>query len=146
MNLELVMCTSNYWNFIRELRTDNRVIDGFVDTLTITPEQQTLYMLKNAKYFRVALVNGKPSGYVGVIQDDIRVCTHPHFQGIGVGKFMIAECMKIWPNAKAKVKHGNTVSDKLFKNCGFKVIGKDENFTYYKLKNKAPRLKNEKRR
>jgi ribosomal protein S18 acetylase RimI-like enzyme len=124
---------------------DNRVIDGFVDTLTITPEQQTLYMLNNAKYFRVALVDGKPSGYVGVIHDDIRICTHPNFQGIGVGKFMIAECLKIWPNAKAKVKPGNIVSDKLFKSCGFKVIGKDENFTYYKLKNKPLRLKKEKR-
>ena len=132
LNIELVMCTRNYWDFLRELRMDERVIDGFVETLNITPNQQAQYMLNNENNYRVALVDGRPSGYVGVIQDDIRICTHPDFQGIGVGKFMIMECLKIWPNANAKVKHGNTVSDKLFKSCGFEVCSKDDDFTYYK--------------
>ncbi len=139
--MELVRCTTKYWEFVRQLRMDDRVIGGFLETTAITEEQQNKYMIGNAHNYRIALVDGKPAGYVGVIEDDIRVCTHPDFQGMGVGKFMIEECMKIWPTAYAKVKHGNIASDKLFLSCGFEVSGRDDNFTYYKLKNKMVSLK-----
>jgi RimJ/RimL family protein N-acetyltransferase len=129
--MELVECEEQYWEFVRILRMDERVIDGFVETIPITADQQTAYMIKNAQYYRIALVNGKPAGYVGVIKEDIRVCTHPDFQGMGVAKFMIDECVKIWPTAYAKVKHGNTASDKLFLACGFELQGTDDKFTYY---------------
>jgi len=141
MCMVIVECTKEYWEFVRKLRMDDRVIDGFLQTHPITEEQQAKYMTGNSQYYRVALVDDKPAGYVGVIEDDIRVCTHPDFQGMGVGKFMIEECMKIWPTAFAKVKIGNTASDKLFLSCGFEVSGKDDNFTYYKLKNKMVSLK-----
>jgi GNAT superfamily N-acetyltransferase len=139
--MELVECKEQYWEFVRELRMDERVIDGFIETIPITEEQQVTYMSKNAQHYRIALVNRKPAGYVGVLNDDIRVCTHPDFQGLGVAKFMINECIKIWPTAYAKVKIGNIASDKLFISCGFEVSGKDANFTYYKLKNKMVSLK-----
>ena len=129
--MELVQCTQQYWEFVRLLRMDERVIDGFVETIPITADQQTTYMIKNAQYYRIALVDGKPAGYVGVIKEDIRVCTHPEFQGLGVGKFMINECVKIWPTAYAKVKHGNKASDNLFLSCGFELQGTDDKFTYY---------------
>ncbi len=141
MYMELVRCTTKYWEFVRQLRMDDRVIGGFLETTVITEEQQNKYMIGNAHNYRIALVDGKPAGYVGVIEDDIRVCTHPDFQGMGVGKFMIEECMKIWPTAYAKVKIGNIASDKLFLSCGFEVSGRDDNFTYYKLKNKMVSLK-----
>jgi hypothetical protein len=131
MNLELVQCTQQYWEFVRELRMNERVISGFIETIKITKEQQVAYMHSNAQYYRIALVNGKPAGYVGVIKDDIRVCTHPDFQGLGVGKFMINECVKIWSNAYAKVKHGNSASSNLFLACRFIINGTDDNFTYY---------------
>jgi hypothetical protein len=137
----IVDCTKEYWEFVRQLRMDERVIDGFLQTTPITKEQQERYMVDNSKYYRIALVNRKPAGYVGVLDDDIRVCTHPDFQGLGVAKFMINECIKIWPTAYAKVKLGNTASDKLFLSCGFEVSAKDENFTYYKPKNKMVSLK-----
>jgi len=139
--MELVMCTSDYWEFVRELRMDERVIDGFIETIPITSEQQIKYMLSNAQYYRIALVDGKPAGYVGVINDDIRVCTHPNYQGMGVGKFMIDECMKIWPTAYAKVKHGNQASSKLFLSCGFEMSGTDDKFLYYKKEKKMVSLK-----
>ena len=129
--MELVKCEEQYWEFVRILRMDGRVIDGFIETIPITKEQQENYMNSNSQYYRIALVNGKPAGYVGVIEDDIRVCTHPDFQGMGVGKFMINECMNIWPTAYAKVKHGNVASDKLFLACGFELQGTDDKFTYY---------------
>jgi hypothetical protein len=54
---------------------------------------------------------------------------------------MIKSAMAIWPTAYAKVKIGNIASDKLFLSCGFEVSGRDENFTYYKLKDKMVSLK-----
>ena len=137
----IVECNKEYWEFIRKLRMDGRVIDGFLQTSPITEEQQTKYMTNNYQHYRIALVNGQPAGYVGVLNDDIRVCTHPDFFGMGVGKFMIKSAMAIWPTAYAKVKIGNIASDKLFISCGFEVSGRDDNFTYYKLKNKMVSLK-----
>ena len=139
--MELVKCEEEYWEFVRKLRMDGRVIDGFLETTPITKEQQVGYMKNNYQHYRIALVNGQPAGYVGVLNDDIRVCTHPDFWGVGVGKFMIKSAMAIWPTAYAKVKIGNIASDKLFISCGFEVSGRDDNFTYYKLKNKMVSLK-----
>ena len=141
MYMELVKCEEQYWEFVRKLRMDGRVIDGFLETTPITKEQQVGYMTNNYQHYRIALVNGQPAGYVGVLNDDIRVCTHPDFWGMGVGKFMIKSAMAIWPTAYAKVKHGNTASDKLFVACGFEESGKDDKFTYYKKKEKMVSLK-----
>ena len=130
--MELVACTKEYWQFVRLLRMDPRVIEGFVDRVNITEEQQNQYMSQNHENYRIALIEGIPAGYVGVIEDDIRVCTSPEFQGRGVGKFMINQCKKLWPNAYAKVKHSNLNSSKLFLSCGFYESNRDENFVYYK--------------
>ena len=130
--MELVKCKEQYWEFVRTLRLDDRVISGFIATSEITEEQQKKYMNVYHPCYRVALVDGEPAGYVGVVDDDIRVCTHPNFQGMGVGKFMINGCMEIWPDAEAKVKYGNEASSNLFLACGFENTGSDENFLYYK--------------
>ena len=126
--LSLVECEQQYWEFVRLLRLDERVIDGFIEKLHITPEQQQIYMSKYSHCFRIALVDGQPAGYFGVINDDIRVCVHPDFQRKGVGKFLVRECSKIWPNAFAKIKITNDSSRKLFESCGYKL-------EYYLYKN-----------
>jgi ribosomal protein S18 acetylase RimI-like enzyme len=117
--MKLVECTSNYWEFVRTLRTDARVVGGFIEQVEITPEEQQRYMSKYSSCYRIALVEEVPVGFVGVIDNDIRVCTHPDYQGRGVGKFMINSCMDIWPEAFAKVKLDNEASIKLFESCGF---------------------------
>jgi hypothetical protein len=48
MSMELVKCTQQYWEFVRQLRMDKRVIDGFLQTQPITEEQQAKYMTDNA--------------------------------------------------------------------------------------------------
>jgi GNAT superfamily N-acetyltransferase len=118
--MELVDCTKKYWEFVRNLRNDERVKDGFIKSTYITEDMQEAYMTVHYKYYRIALIDNAPVGYIGVIQDDIRICVHPAFQKRGVGKFMIEESMKIWPSAEGKVKLGNEASMNLFKSCGFK--------------------------
>ena len=118
-NIILDTCKNKYWDFVRVLRNDGRVLDGFINSTYITNEMQENYMDNHSQFYRIALINNKPAGYVGVIDDDIRVCTHPDYQGKGVGKFMINKCMEIWPSSFAKVKIDNKASIKLFESCGF---------------------------
>ena len=117
--MELTNCTHIYWEFIRALRNDKRTQSGFIQNEYITKEAQEIYMKLNASNYKIALLNNSPVGYVGVIDNDIRICTHPNFQGKGVGKFMLKEIIKIFPTAHGKVKIDNKVSKKLFKSVGF---------------------------
>lgn len=118
-DFKFVRCSQKYWEFVRTLRLDKRVINGFIQTKNITSRQQISYMKKYSKFYRIALLNDKPVGFVGVIDNDIRICTHPDFQRMGIGKFMIDNCIKIWPKAYAKIKIDNKSSIKLFKSAGF---------------------------
>lgn len=114
-----VPCTEPYWEFVRQLRTDPRVLDGFVETSGITRKQQKSYMAKHWQEHFICLLDGKPVGYIGSIDKDIRVCTHPDFQGRGAGVFMVKELMKRFPDSHAKVKLRNESSKRLFEKCGF---------------------------
>jgi GNAT superfamily N-acetyltransferase len=118
-NLELVHCGKQYWEFVRVLRMDKRVLDGFIEKVEITPEQQIAYMTKYSDCFRIALSDNEPVGYFGVIEDDIRICVHPDYQKKGIGKFLVNSCFEIWPNALAKIKITNQSSQKLFESCGY---------------------------
>ena len=117
--LTLVPCTEPYWEFVRELRTDPRVADGFIQKSGITPEQQKSYMEKHWREHFICLLDGKPAGYVGSIDRDIRVCTHPDFQHRGVGVFMVNELVKMFPDSYAKIKLDNKPSKRLFEKCDF---------------------------
>jgi ribosomal protein S18 acetylase RimI-like enzyme len=119
--LALVDCSPKYWEYVRKLRLNPNVIDGFIKTEYITEVDQVSYMTKYSQYYKVALVEGNPCGYVGVIENDIRVCIDPLYQGKGIGKFMISEIKKIWPDALAKVKVDNEASLKLFRACGYEI-------------------------
>ena len=120
--MRLVKNKKEYWEFIRHLRNHPDVKTGFVFQDHISEEQQKVYMSKFGDCFYICLVDEKPAGYVGVIEDDIRVATHPDFQGKGVGKFMIDELMKEHPDAFAKVKIENEASVRLFEKCGFQKV------------------------
>jgi RimJ/RimL family protein N-acetyltransferase len=131
--MTLDYCHESYWEFVRTLRNDERVINGFIVNQFITTEQQVIYMKQNSVNFRIALIDKTPVGFIGVINNDIRICTHPNYQGKGVAKFMLRELCKIWPNAIAKVKLNNNASNNLFLACGYKKIDTDSSFNYYKL-------------
>jgi GNAT superfamily N-acetyltransferase len=117
--ITLTRCTEQYWEFVRVLRTDHRVLHGFVTQADITPEQQRKYMQVHWQKYFIALLNGQPAGFIGCVDGEIRVCTHPDYQGQGVGAFMVTEFMRRFPRSFAKIKIDNEASKRLFVACGF---------------------------
>lgn len=130
--MELVNNSEEYYEFIRELRTHTENTSGFVEQVEITSEQQKIYMSKYGHLYYIALDQGNPVGFVGQIEDDIRVCVHPNYKGRGLGKFMINKLMELHPNANAKVLLENEASNNLFKACQFEVYKSDNLFNYYR--------------
>ena len=118
--MELVKNGPKFWEFIRNLRNTEGVREGFIQQKEITDIEQAEYMLIYNNNYWICLVDKQPAGYVGVIDNDIRVATHPDYQGKGVGSFMINQVMKMCPTAYAKVKLDNEASLRLFERCGFK--------------------------
>lgn len=120
-SIALVSAKGNkeYYEFIRLLRNDERVQDGFIERANITREQQEEYMKKYASNYFVCLYNNVPAGFIGEIDGDIRVATHPDYQKNGLGKFMVDELFKITQNVYAKIKIKNEASLNLFEKAGF---------------------------
>ena len=116
----LVQNKKEYWDFIRDLRNHEDVKVGFVQQQHIEKSVHQSHMSLFGECYYVCLIENLPAGYVGVIDRDIRVATHPDFQGRGVGKFMINQLMEMHSDAFAKVKLENEASIKLFEACGFK--------------------------
>jgi len=116
MRLNLIENEKKYWEFIRILRSDERVQDGFIQNSTI---EQEVYMEKYNNNYYICLCDDKPCGFIGEIDGDIRVCTDPEHQGKGVGSFMISEITKLRPNIYAKVKLDNISSVKAFEKAGY---------------------------
>jgi len=117
--MKLVKNKYIYWEFVRNLRNLDGVRQGFIEQEHISQDQHEEFMKKNSIFFWICIFDGIPIGYVGIIDNDIRIATHPDHQGLGVGSFMLNEVMKENPQAQAKVKIENKASLKLFEKCGF---------------------------
>jgi len=130
MNLELKENEPQYFEFIRNLRNHPQLKIGFIQQEEISSLQHADYMLNYGTNYYVCLLSGKPVGFIGVIDDDIRLAVDPTFQNLGVAKFMVREIVKIFPTAHAKVKVANTASKRLFQSLGF-----TEEFVIFTLSN-----------
>jgi RimJ/RimL family protein N-acetyltransferase len=130
MELKLVKNEKKYYEFIRILRNDPENQKGFLEKVNITTEQQINYMEKYNDYYFVCVLGDTPIGYIGVIDDDIRICTDNDHKKSGAGTFMIKEIMKIFPRSTAKVLKDNIASLNLFKKCDFIIVNTDENLYY----------------
>ena len=120
MKKKVIRNNGIYWDFIRELRNAPTVRGGFIQQHEISLKEHYRFMERYGLNYFICIVEEKPAGYVGVINNDIRVATHPDYQGKGIAKFMINEIMKTYPQAFAKVKLDNEASIRLFESCGFK--------------------------
>lgn len=132
MELRLVKNEKKYYEFIRILRNHKDNVAGFLEQVQITSEQQSKYMEKYRNNYYICIdENNTPLGWIGEVDDDIRLCTDPNYKGVGVGTFMLNEFHKLHPSAHAKVLLNNGASNKVFITCGFEVYKEDKNFKYY---------------
>lgn len=122
MDYKLVANEAKYYEFIRNLRNNDQVQVGFLEKVHITPEQQQQYMARYADRYYLALVDGQPAGYIGEIEGDIRLATHPNFQRRGVAEFMLRQFLQLHPDTTARVKVDNQASLALFRKLGFREV------------------------
>ena len=131
MKLELVLCTEEYWEFVRLLRMNPINQEGFFTQANITSEQQKEFMSHNWSKYKICLVDNEPAGYIGLLHGhEITYCVHPDFHGKGIGTFMIKNFSKLFSNIDAFVKVDNIASQKVFEKLGW------EKQIYYKLRKK----------
>ena len=90
----------------------------------ILKEQQEVYMEKHSLNYFVCLLYGSPVGYIGVVDGDIRFCTDPDFQRMGIGTFMLLKIKDKYPEAYGQIKKENKSSQHVFDKCDvdYKVI------------------------
>ena len=117
--VKIVEASIEYWDFIRIMRTCKDNTNGFEQQVEISTEQQIKYMQRNSKNYYVCIDGDTPVGFVGCIDGDIRVATHPEHKKKGYGKLMINFIFEKFPESYAKVKIDNDASLELFKSCGF---------------------------
>lgn len=133
MVMRLIKNEEKYYEFIRIMRTHKENISGFLEQVEITPEQQKKYMEKYKNNYYICIdENETPLGWIGEVDDDIRLCTDPNYKGKGIGVFMLNELHRLHPNAHAKVLIDNEASNKVFLKCGFELYKQDNNFKYYR--------------
>ena len=118
-NITLQQLTPEYFEFVRDLRNDDDIKQGFINQEFITKENHAKYMKINAKNYWVAFLNDDPAGYVGVVENDIRLAVAREFSRLGIAEFMLQEIRKLFPSAIAKVKFNNLASKRLFEKCGY---------------------------
>jgi RimJ/RimL family protein N-acetyltransferase len=118
--MRLVDCTEEYWEFVRELRTNEQNSIWFYTQPKITAEQQKIFMGQNSNKYKICLVNDVPSGYVGIINDnEITYCVSPDFKNMGIGTFMVSEFIKSYDELVAFVIPENKPSCRVFEKLGF---------------------------
>ena len=118
----MIKITPEYYEFVRNLRMHPDTRSGFIEEANITEDAQEKYMSKYGKdYYICLLYKGTdfccPVGYIGVIEEDIRLCTAPSHQGLGIGKFMLQQIKTLYPTATGKIKKDNLSSQRIFDSC-----------------------------
>lgn len=119
MSLELIENAPIHFEFIRKLRNHPQLRHGFIQQDEISQVDHAKYMLKYGTQYFICLLSGEPVGFIGVIDDDIRLAVDPSFQNLGVARFMVEEIIKMYPTAQAKVKISNSASMSLFESLNF---------------------------
>lgn len=118
-NLVLRAVTEESYEFIRKLRNDPRNSEAFVNTEFIAEDSHAKYMSEHMSDYFVCYSDLTPLGYIGVVENDIRLAVEFEFRNNGVARFMVEEILKRFPKAAAKIKVENSASIALFESLGF---------------------------
>lgn len=112
----MVKCSSGYWEFVLELRNNMRHF--FFNTSIIRKEEHEGFMQKWSDHYFVCISDKEMMmGWVGVVDNDIRVAVAPEFHKKGVGRFMLEFIKDRYPDASAQILSTNTASIRLFESA-----------------------------
>lgn len=114
--MKLVDCEPKYWNFVKNLRTNEENQLGFFSFFNITDEEQKKFMSKNHQNYKICISDDDiPVGYVGIINNnEITYCVHPEYKNKGIGTFMVKSFSEEFNTISALVKPENISSQKVF--------------------------------
>ena len=100
--------------FIRLLRLNKELKKSFIKSVEITQEQQESYMLKYGHLYYVCIDEyNNPVGFVGVVNNDLRIAVHPDHRNKGVGTFMLKYILEYFI-PEIKVRKTNLNGQKFF--------------------------------
>jgi len=119
--MELIKCSNlpgTHWDAILEIRNENR--EGFGDSSMIHSGAHCKYMFKNFSNYLLCIERNEVLGFIGHVNNDIRLATKKVHQKKGIGKFMVVGFMEKYSQSFAKIKLDNEASLNLFESCGFK--------------------------
>jgi len=133
---KLVPNNAEHWEFIRELRNDLEIQKGFVEQVCITEEEEKKYMEKYNDNYYICLRGGVQVGFIGEVDNDIRIAVRGDYQRLGIGEMMVREFMLLRPDSRPKILKQNLTSQRLFEKCGFKRSREDKLFYYYEKDHK----------
>ncbi len=124
--LVLRQCTENDYKFILDLRNFFR--NFFFSTEEILWIDHTKFMDKHKDSYYICITDNTKAGFVGVVDGDIRLCTHLAFQRMGVGKFMLQKIYRMFPDSKGEIKSNNLSSIATFKAAGvpYEIVPQSE--------------------
>ena len=123
--IQIVDNHPRYWPFIGHLRSDPRVQRGFIDQISsIDKERQAAHMLARGDRYVVAVTEAEGVvGYARSFDGDIGICVSPDHQGEGIGRMLVGEILRRYPDSFARIKADNPESLRLFRRCGFSQSG-----------------------
>jgi hypothetical protein len=130
--LNLIKNSQQYYDFIRLLRIHPENTSGFQEQVEISQSNQIEYMKKHGSSYYICTLDDTPVGFIGSVNNDLRLATDPKYKRMGIGKFMLESFLEIEPNCVSKVLLSNQPSNNLFKNCGLTQYKSDNKFNYYK--------------
>jgi GNAT superfamily N-acetyltransferase len=112
-----------HWEFIRKVRNHALVTPGFIEQGQISKETHEKFMTEHHKNYRICirLSDRKFLGFIGCVNNDIRIAVSPEYQGLGIGEYMLEYAKLEWPGAQVKIKIDNVASINLFRKAGYTV-------------------------
>jgi GNAT superfamily N-acetyltransferase len=119
--LQFVDNEEKYFDFIRVLR--NTLRSSFLEQAIITPDEQVAYMHRYKLHYYIALYRSMPAGFIGIINNDLRLAVQPEYQRLGIASFMLSEIRKKNIPFTVRVKASNHASQCFFEKNGFSREG-----------------------
>lgn len=114
MHMVVVGENKTYREFVRKLRNDKRLKKSWVNHTNITKEQQKEYMDKYGNQYFIFINGEKPIGFIGIVDEDLRLAVLPEYQNAGVGQYMLDFIISSEKKFKVRVRKDNIDSQKFF--------------------------------